>query len=95
LSAGHRFTKKAKDEEIKALKEPVNDLREDRRDKDDMIATTKEMHNFLAGQIHELKELHKAKEENMGLSMVEQKKQAETRPKATPRRKLPAHARFP
>ncbi|KAF5977918.1 hypothetical protein FCOIX_6250 [Fusarium coicis] len=87
---------KAKDAEIKALKEAVNDLRENRRDKEDMIATTKEMHNLLPGQLQELKELHKAKEENMRLSMVEQKKKkAETRLEAGTRRKLLAHARFP
>ncbi|KAG5753040.1 hypothetical protein H9Q69_009362 [Fusarium xylarioides] len=85
---------KAKDEEIKALKESVNDLRENRRDKDDMIATTKEMNIFLLSQLQELKELYKAKEENMRLLMAEQKKQAETRLEAAPRRKLPAHARF-
>ncbi|EWG47554.1 hypothetical protein FVEG_07626 [Fusarium verticillioides 7600] len=95
LQEEHEAELKAKDEEIKALMESANDLRENRRDKDDMIAMTKEMNNFLVGQLQELKELYKAKEENMRLLMTEQKKQAETRLKAVPKRKLPAHARFP
>ncbi|KAF5566063.1 hypothetical protein FPHYL_3976 [Fusarium phyllophilum] len=94
LQEEHEAELKVKDEEIKALKESVNDLRENRRDKDDMIAMTKEMNNFLAGQLQESKDLYKAKEENMRLLMAEQKKQAKTRLEAAPRRKLPAHARF-
>ncbi|KAF5631482.1 uncharacterized protein FTJAE_7885 [Fusarium tjaetaba] len=95
LQEKHEAELRDKDEEIKALKESVNDLRENRRDKDDMIAMTKEMNNFLVGQLQEQKDLYKAKEENMRLLMAEQKKQAETRLEATPKRKLPAHARFP
>nr|RBQ92116.1 hypothetical protein FVER53263_07626 [Fusarium verticillioides] len=71
LPGEHEAELKAKDEEIKALKDSVNDLRENRRDKDDMIAMTKEMNNFLVGQLQELKELYKAKDENMRLLMAE------------------------
>ncbi|RBQ69711.1 hypothetical protein FVER14953_07626 [Fusarium verticillioides] len=51
LQEEHEAELKAKDEEIKALMESANDLRENRRDKDDMIAMTKEMNNFLVGQL--------------------------------------------
>ncbi|KAI7760686.1 hypothetical protein LZL87_007898 [Fusarium oxysporum] len=70
---------RVKDEEIKTLKDSVHDLRESRRDKDDMIATTKEMNKSLLGQLQERKELSKAKEENMYLFRAEQKKEAEVR----------------
>ncbi|PNP85148.1 hypothetical protein FNYG_01377 [Fusarium nygamai] len=68
---------KAKDEEIQALKESVHDLRESRRDKDDMIATTKEMNKFLLTQLQDRKEPYEPKDKNMLASMAEQQKKAE------------------
>ncbi|KAF5697402.1 hypothetical protein FMUND_15423 [Fusarium mundagurra] len=84
---------KAKDEEIKTLKDSVHNLREIRQDKDDMIASTKELNKSLLSQLQERKELYEAKEDKMLQSMAEQKKQAETRLEAARKRKLPAHAR--
>ncbi|KAF5577690.1 hypothetical protein FPANT_10293 [Fusarium pseudoanthophilum] len=67
---------KAKDEEIAALKESVNDLRGSCRDKDAIITATMETNKR---QLEEQAKLVEAEEEAMRLSMTEQKKDAEQR----------------
>ncbi|KAF5639220.1 hypothetical protein F52700_4072 [Fusarium sp. NRRL 52700] len=68
---------KAKDEEIKILTESVHDLCEKRRDKDDMIATMKQLNQVLLDQLQERRELYEFKEAEMQSCMVKERKEAE------------------
>ncbi|KAF5547748.1 hypothetical protein FMEXI_5074 [Fusarium mexicanum] len=68
---------KAKDEEIKTLRESVHDPSVTDRDKDDMIATIKELNQALRDQLQERKELYNLKEEERHLFAVNERRLVE------------------
>ncbi|KAF5979045.1 hypothetical protein FBULB1_5891 [Fusarium bulbicola] len=68
---------KAKDEEIKTLRESVHDPSVTDRDKDDMIATIKELNQTLRTQLQERMELYELKEDQMHRMAVKERRQVE------------------
>ncbi|KAF5580057.1 uncharacterized protein FSUBG_13496 [Fusarium subglutinans] len=68
---------KAKDEEIKALRESVHDPSMTDRDKDDMIATLKELNQALRDQLQERMELYELKEEEDHRMAVKDRREVE------------------
>ncbi|KAF5247251.1 hypothetical protein FANTH_6508 [Fusarium anthophilum] len=68
---------KGKDEEIKTLRESVHDPSVTDRDKDDMIATIKELNQALRDQLQERKVLYDLREEERHLFAVNETRQVE------------------